>query len=74
VFGAGKLETFIRVILPMLKKTVASGLVMSWTRALGEFGATIMFAGNVLGRTRTAPLQIYTLMRSFRVLHYVSKS
>jgi len=64
IFGAGKIETFMKVILPMLKKTVIAGLVLSWTRAMGEFGATIMFAGNVLGRTRTAPLQIYTLMQT----------
>ncbi|OPZ93106.1 MAG: Sulfate transport system permease protein CysW [Firmicutes bacterium ADurb.Bin419] len=64
VYGAGKLETFFRVIIPMLKKNVFAGLVISWTRALGEFGATIMFAGNVMGKTRTLPLQIYTLMQT----------
>ncbi|WP_010251810.1 ABC transporter permease [Acetivibrio cellulolyticus] len=64
VFGAGKAETFFRVIIPMLKKNVIAGLVVSWTRALGEFGATIMFAGNVFCKTRTMPLQIYTLMQT----------
>lgn len=64
VFGAGKAETFFKVIIPMLKKNVIAGLVVSWTRALGEFGATIMFAGNVMGKTRTLPLQIYTLMQT----------
>lgn len=64
VLGAGRLETFIRIVVPMLKKPIAAGLVLSWTRALGEFGATIMFAGNVLGKTRTMPLQIYTLMQT----------
>ncbi len=64
VFGAGKAETFFKVIIPMLKKNVLAGLVISWTRALGEFGATIMFAGNVMGKTRTLPLQIYTLMQT----------
>jgi molybdate transport system permease protein len=41
-----------------------SGAVMAWARALGEFGATIMFAGNFLGRTQTMPLAIYTAMES----------
>jgi molybdate transport system permease protein len=64
VFGAGRAETFYKVIIPMLRKNVIAGLVVSWTRALGEFGATIMFAGNVFGKTRTMPLQIYTLMQT----------
>lgn len=64
VFGAGRAETFFRIIIPMLKKNVIAGLVVSWTRALGEFGATIMFAGNIYGKTRTMPLQIYTLMQT----------
>lgn len=64
IFGAGKIETFIRIIIPMVKKPIMAGLVLSWTRALGEFGATIMFAGNVAGRTRTMPLEIYTLLQT----------
>lgn len=64
VLGAGRVETFLKVIVPMMKRTVIAGLIVAWTRALGEFGATIMFAGNVLGKTRTVPLQIYTLMQS----------
>lgn len=64
VMGAGRVEAFIRVIVPMLKKPMAAGLILAWTRALGEFGATMMFAGNVLGKTRTMPLQIYTLMQT----------
>ncbi len=64
LFGLGKTETMIRVILPMLAKPVTAGLMLSWTRALGEFGATIMFAGNMAERTRTIPLQIYTLLQT----------
>ncbi|MDQ2087101.1 ABC transporter permease [Herbivorax sp. ANBcel31] len=64
VFGAGKIETFIKMVVPMLKKNIASGLLVSWARAMGEFGATITFAGNVMGRTRTIPLQIYTYMQT----------
>lgn len=63
LFGLGKVETFYRVILPMMAKPLIAGLMLSWTRALGEFGATIMFAGNMTGKTRTVPLQIYTLLQ-----------
>lgn len=62
--GAGNIETYLRVIVPMLKRHITAGLILSWTRALGEFGATIMFAGNVMDKTRTMPLQIYTLMQT----------
>lgn len=64
VLGAGKIETIIRVMLPMLKKTVLSGLILAWIRSLGEFGATLMFAGNIIDKTRTIPLQIYTYMQN----------
>ncbi len=64
VLGVGKLETLMKVILPMLIKVVFAGLIMSWIRALGEFGATMMFAGNILDQTRTIPLQVYTLMQA----------
>jgi molybdate transport system permease protein len=64
LFGLGKAETFLRVILPMMAKPLIAGLMLSWTRALGEFGATIMFAGNMTGKTRTLPLQIYTLLQT----------
>ncbi|MDF2504640.1 ABC transporter permease [Clostridium sp.] len=64
VLGAGKIETIIRVMLPMLKKAVLSGLILAWIRSLGEFGATLMFAGNIMDETRTIPLQIYTYMQN----------
>jgi len=64
IFGLSKVETFIRVIIPILKRYIITGLIISWTRALGEFGATIMFAGNVAGKTRTMPLEIYTLLQT----------
>lgn len=63
VFGAGKVETNIRVIIPMLKNSIISGLILAWVRSMGEFGATLMFAGNILNKTRTIPLEIYTLMQ-----------
>jgi molybdate transport system permease protein len=50
--------------MPMALNGLVSGLMMSWARALGEFGATILFAGNFQGTTQTMPLAIYTIMQS----------
>lgn len=58
--GASRWTTFRTVTLPMTLPGVVSGLVLAWSRALGEFGATITFAGNFPGTTRTMPLAIYT--------------
>jgi molybdate transport system permease protein len=57
--GASQWQLFRHVMLPLTGRALASGLVLCWTRALGEFGATIMFAGNLPGRTQTMPLAIY---------------
>ncbi|HEX2577028.1 MAG TPA: ABC transporter permease, partial [Aquihabitans sp.] len=57
--GAGRLTVFRRVTLPLIAPALAAGTVLAWARALGEFGATITFAGNVEGRTRTLPLAVY---------------
>ncbi|MEZ5211965.1 molybdate ABC transporter permease subunit [Gordonia sp. PP30] len=57
--GAGRLTTFWRVTLPEIRGGIAAGAVMCFARALGEFGATITFAGNVQGVTQTMPLAIY---------------
>lgn len=59
VDGASERQLFSRVTIPLASTALAAGLVMSWARALGEFGATIMFAGNVEGRTQTLPLLVY---------------
>ena len=59
VDGASERQLFRAVTLPLAGATLAAGLVMSWARSLGEFGATIMFAGNVEGRTQTLPLVVY---------------
>ncbi|GKU24845.1 ABC transporter permease [Clostridium folliculivorans] len=64
VLGAGRVETVFRVIIPMLKRAIISGLILSFIRSIGEFGATLMFAGNILNETRTIPLQIYTYMQT----------
>ena len=59
--GASRWYTFRRVALPLLRPQLAAGLVLAWARALGEFGATITFAGNLAGRTQTLPLAVYQL-------------
>ena len=57
--GAGRLTVFRRVTLPLAWPSLLAGLVLAWARALGEFGATITFAGNLPGVTQTMPLAIY---------------
>ena len=59
VDGAGEGSVFWHVTLPLASSALGAGLVMTWARALGEFGARIMFAGNVAGRTQTLPLVVY---------------
>ncbi len=59
VDGASEWQVLRRVTLPLASAALAAGLVMSWARSLGEFGATIMFAGNLPGRTQTLPLVVY---------------
>ncbi len=57
--GASRIEVFRYVSLPLSWMSILTGLVMTWARALGEFGATMIFAGNFPGRTQTMPLAIY---------------
>ena len=57
--GAGELRTFLRVGIPAAVPGLAAGLALAWGRALGEFGATLMFAGSFRGITQTVPLAIY---------------
>ena len=57
--GAGNWRIFREIDLPLSRMALLSGSVMTWARALGEFGATIIFAGNFPGRTQTMPLAIY---------------
>ena len=59
VDGARERDLFRHVTVPLAAPALAAGLVMAWARALGEFGATIMFAGSVAGRTQTLPLLVY---------------
>jgi molybdate transport system permease protein len=60
--GASPLRTFFRVTAPLASHALLAGLVMAWARAVGEFGATLMFAGNMQGVTQTMPLAIYASM------------
>jgi molybdate transport system permease protein len=60
VDGASELGLFRAITVPIAAPALAAGLVMAWARALGEFGATIMFAGSFAGRTQTLPLLVYS--------------
>lgn len=64
LLGVSPFHTFLRVTLPLAAPSLFGGLLMTWARALGEFGATIMFAGNFPGRTQTMPLAIYSGLES----------
>jgi molybdate transport system permease protein len=57
--GASRWLSFRRVTLPLLGPSLGAGMALCWARALGEFGATITFAGNLSGRTQTMPLAVY---------------
>ncbi|MFJ8667538.1 ABC transporter permease [Streptomyces sp. NPDC093600] len=61
--GASPLRVFLTVTMPMVAPGLAAGAALTWARALGEFGATITFAGNLPGTTQTLPLQVYLLLQ-----------
>lgn len=62
--GAGRWRVFSHVTLPLIRPSVQAGAALCWARALGEFGATITFAGNFPGRTQTIPLAVYLALES----------
>ncbi len=62
VDGAGGLTLFRYITFPVARRALAAGLILSWARALGEFGATILFAGSLQGRTQTMPLLVYNVL------------
>ncbi len=62
--GHGEVSTAFRVIIPLAKRGIIAGAVLSFARAMGEFGATLMLAGNISGKTDTMPLAIYNLASS----------
>ena len=63
ILGAGKLKTFFSITVPLALPGIVSGTILAFARSLGEFGATITFAGNIAGETQTLPLAIYTYMQ-----------
>lgn len=62
--GKSRIETYLRITLPLAKRGIFAGLVLSFARSLGEFGATLMIAGNIPGKTQTMPLAIYEAVAS----------
>jgi molybdate transport system permease protein len=60
--GAGPTRAFSTVALPLAAPGLRSALAVAWARALGEFGATLLFAGSLRGRTQTLPLAIYSAL------------
>ena len=62
--GHNEFETTMSVILPLAKRGIIAGTVLSFARAMGEFGATLMLAGNIPGKTDTMPLAIYSIASS----------
>jgi len=64
--GAGRWTVLRRVTLPMIAPSLAAGVVLTWARAMGEFGATITFAGNIQGHTQTLPLAVFVALESDR--------
>ncbi|MFL3012053.1 MAG: molybdate ABC transporter permease subunit [Acidimicrobiales bacterium] len=62
--GASPLKIFLRITLPRIFPSIIAGLALSWARALGEFGATITFAGNMPGETQTLPLAIFLALET----------
>lgn len=59
IMGKSELETFFRITLPLAIRGIVAGVILSFARAFGEFGATLMLAGNIPGKTQTMPLAIY---------------
>jgi len=64
VDGANELQVFWKITLPLSSKAIITGIILSFARALGEFGATLMFAGNIPGKTQTIPTAIYVAINS----------
>ncbi len=62
--GAGPWRRFWRVTIPLVFPSLAAGAALAWARALGEFGATITFAGNLPGKTQTMPLAVYVALET----------
>jgi len=64
--GASRFQQFFGILLPLARRGVVAGVALAFSRALGEFGATLMVAGNIPGRTQTMPLAIYDAVQAGR--------
>lgn len=64
ILGAGRVKVFFSITVPLAFPGILSGFLFSFTRSLGEFGATITFAGNIFGKTRTIPLALFSAMQT----------
>jgi len=64
ILGASRLKIFFTITVPLAFPGILSGFLLSFTRSLGEFGATITFAGNIFGETRTIPLALFSAMQT----------
>ncbi|WP_321286452.1 molybdate ABC transporter permease subunit [uncultured Sunxiuqinia sp.] len=64
ILGAGRIKVFFTITIPLAFPGILSGFLLSFTRSLGEFGATITFAGNIFGETRTIPLALFSAMQT----------
>jgi molybdate transport system permease protein len=63
ILGVGRLKTFFRITVPLAAPGIVSGTILAFARSLGEFGATITFAGNIVGETQTLPLAVFAYMQ-----------
>ena len=61
--GANRWQSFFRITLPMALPGIISGFILAFARSLGEFGATIIFVGNIAGETQTLPLALYSAIQ-----------
>jgi molybdate transport system permease protein len=64
LLGSGEIELFFRVTLPVASRGIVAGLMLTFARAMGEFGATLMIAGNLPGKTQTLSIAIYDAVQS----------
>jgi molybdate transport system permease protein len=64
ILSGSRLRVFLTISLPLTLRAITTGTMMTWARSMGEFGATLMFAGSLPGITQTMPLAIYSLLYS----------
>ena len=64
ICGANRFTIFTKIVLPLSRRGILNGIILSFARAFGEFGATILVAGNIPGKTQTLPMALYYAMES----------